>query len=295
MARPAQQRATAERDEGGNRWPIERLKSNPLNPRVVPEYDPEIEELATSIREVGLLQPIVITPAGVIIAGHRRAAACRRAGLDPVPVVIRDMDEAGQLAAMLAENLARRALNPVETARACRGLADRGVAPDEIGKRCGLGRQTVLNHLAIVDLPPVLQEKIAGFEMPLGMAPHLVRLPSAVQRIAVGIKAVNEGWTVARLVQYVTAALAGPARQPQPSSAGSPPPAAAPARAAAPTGRAVSRPVAQPTLSPGTTADVLAALSDLTTTIRRQPELVRQPLVWEAIERLGIAVREARG
>lgn len=272
-------------------WPLERLQPNPLNPRRVEPDDPGIEELAESIRAVGLLQPIVITPDGRIIAGHRRAIACQRAGLSRAPVRVQDLDEAGQLAAMLAENLARRALNPLETAHACRGLADRGVAPDDIGKHCGLGRQTVLNHLAIVELPPVLQEKIARFEMPLGMAPHLVKLPSEAQRIALGIKAVNEGWTVPRLADHVTAALAVPLRRSAPAGTARLP--AAPSRPPAPTGRALSRPL--PAVSPGTTAGVLAALSDLTTAIRRQPALVRQPLVWEALERLGIAVREARG
>lgn len=130
MAGKAQ--TTAARPSHGGTWPLGSLVPNPLNPRTVRDDDPALDELAQSIRQVGLLQPIVITPAGVIIAGHRRAAACRLAALDPVPVVVRDLDEAGQLAAMLAENVARRALNPLETARACRGLADRGAAAEAI-------------------------------------------------------------------------------------------------------------------------------------------------------------------
>jgi len=294
MARPAQQRAAAEQEEGSDHWPIERLQPNPLNPRAIEPDDPSIDALAASIREVGLLQPIVCTPAGLIIAGHRRLVACRRAGLTHVPVRVQDLDEAGQLSAMLAENLARRALNPVETARACRGLTDRGVSADVVAKRCGLGRQTVLNHLAIVELPPVLQEKIASFEMPLGMAPHLAKLPSEASRIAVGLKAYNEGWTVVRLAEHVMAVLAPtPAAASRAASGGAPA-----AQAPRPSSRRMgsSRPAAASAGSPAVSGDgTVATLNTLTITIRRQPELVRLPLVWEALERLVGAVREARG
>lgn len=270
--------------------PLSALKPNPLNPRTV--TDEGIAELADSIRLVGLLQPLVVTPTDIIIAGHRRAAAARRAGLVDVPVVFREMTEAQQLEAMLAENLARRALNPVETARACRGLADRGVAVEAIAAGVGLGRQTVLNHLAIAELPAVLQEKIADYSMAVGMAAHLVKLRTGDQ-ITVGLKAVREAWTVTRLADVVAASIA-PARPAAVTAARSPGRPAGPSAYVAPNPRAVgARPA--PAANTGLARTTTDQLNDLALTIRRAPQLVRDALVREALERLSLAVREAQG
>jgi ParB/RepB/Spo0J family partition protein len=271
--------------------PLASLKPNPLNPRV--SADEDLGELVESIRQVGLLQPLVITPAGLIIAGHRRAKACAIVGLTDVPVIIRDISEADQLSAMLAENVARQALNPLETARACRGLADRGVDVEVIGARAGMGKQKVVTLLAITELPATLQGMIADYSMAVGMAVHLVKVPSDERRIILGLKAVREGWTIVQLASAVNAAIAtrtqtgGVRSVPQPSHR-----AAAPQHAArAPASPAPRAPIALPAGTPRAAAEML---NDLALTVRRQPTLVRDPLVWEAVERLAVACREAR-
>lgn len=280
--------AKQSRQSEGDTRLLSELRPNPLNPRTVADDDEGIAELAESIRAVGLLQSIVITPANLIIAGHRRAVAAKRAGLTRVSVSVRDMNEAEQLAAMLAENVQRRALNPVETGRACKGLADRGLSPDEIAAQVGLGRQKVLNHLAVVELSSVLQDKIAAYQMPVGMAPHLMRLPSEL-RLMIGVKAVNEGWTVPRLAEKVTAMLAPPST-PATARSGSGVRTAPPANVSRPPAAASAPPASVPAPDGN---HVVNTLNTLSTTLRRSPQLVRQPLVREALERLSTAVREA--
>src|SRR6266702_8178692 len=93
--------------------PIDPLRPNQLNPRGE-LHSAGLEELADSIRAQGVLQPLLVTPGGVVVAGHRRLAAARLAGLSDVPVVIRDLDAVQQQEIMLAENLQRQDLSAVE-------------------------------------------------------------------------------------------------------------------------------------------------------------------------------------
>ncbi len=94
-------------------WPLHSLQANPLNPRGE-LHAAGLEELADSIRAQGVLQPLLITPSGVVVAGHRRMAAARMAGMADVPVVIRELDASEQQEVMLVENLQRQDLSAVE-------------------------------------------------------------------------------------------------------------------------------------------------------------------------------------
>ena len=94
-------------------WPLHSLQANSLNPRGE-LHAAGLEELADSIRAQGVLQPLLITPSGVVVAGHRRMAAARMAGMADVPVVIRELDASEQQEVMLVENLQRQDLSPVE-------------------------------------------------------------------------------------------------------------------------------------------------------------------------------------
>lgn len=274
------------------------LKANPLNPRTPGADDPGMAELVESIRSVGLLQPLLVTPDGLIVAGHRRAIAAKRAGLTEVPVIVRQMDESAQLSAMLIENIHRQSLNLIQVARSLRGLRDRGITPEEITRRTGISHNSVKKHLAAAMLPEVLQEKIADFSMALGMAEPLCKLPSSDKQIMLGMRAVREGWNIMQLTAAVGAEL-------NLKSGGHIGPVPGIARPSAPT---APRPIEQhvPMRTPRSetalgapartlgSVETIELLTDLTTAFRRQPGLAHHAMVWEWAERLVIAMRDAR-
>jgi ParB family transcriptional regulator, chromosome partitioning protein len=138
-------------------WPIEKLRANPLNPRgaIGPEDD-GIQELADSIIAQGILQPLLIAPDGLIIAGHRRHAAALIAQLSQLPVTVHDLSKSDQLAVMLVENLQRQGLSTFQTAVAYQTLHDMGLSIKEIAAKVGYHATTVRNHLAITRLPESL-------------------------------------------------------------------------------------------------------------------------------------------
>jgi len=103
---------------------VTELSPNPLNPRGEIARDVALRELAMSIKSVGLLQPLVITPQNIIIAGHRWFVAAQLAELEEVSVIVRDVSETDQLAIMLAENMQRRSLNPIQEGKAFQFLVD---------------------------------------------------------------------------------------------------------------------------------------------------------------------------
>ncbi len=140
--------------------PIDLLCEDPNNPRTeFPEA--EIDELAESIREHGILQPLVVSPADAsghwrIQHGAKRSRAARRAGLSEVPVVVHDAP--ADLYAQAAENQKRHGLTPLDLARLIRRRADAGDSNALIAKRMGIDQTTIAHHLALLDLPPELNE-----------------------------------------------------------------------------------------------------------------------------------------
>ncbi|HEX2240037.1 MAG TPA: ParB/RepB/Spo0J family partition protein [Actinomycetota bacterium] len=146
---------------GVARVPIEQVDPNPRQPRK--SFSEEsIAELATSIAELGILQTILVRqgPAGryEIVAGERRFRAAQSAGLEQVPVIVVDTDEAGSLQRALVENLHREDLNPVEEAAGYKQLIDEaGLTQEELGRRVGRNRVTVANMLRLLDLPTSVQ------------------------------------------------------------------------------------------------------------------------------------------
>ena len=143
--------------------PLSQLKPNRLQPRT--DFDEEgLGELAASIRAQGIVQPIVVTQEGdggyLIVAGERRWRAARRAGLDEVPVVVREVaDDRELLEAALVENLQRSDLNPLEEAEAYRTLKEKfDLSQEEIAVRVGKGRTTVTNRMRLLRLPPEVQD-----------------------------------------------------------------------------------------------------------------------------------------
>lgn len=199
--------------------PVDRLEPNRYQPRT--HFDESgLEELAESIRAQGVVQPIVVTPSKAkktakkkgdptftIIAGERRWRAARRAGLEEVPVVVRDVaDDQELLELALVENVQRADLNAVEEAEAYRTLAETfDLSQEEIGKRVGKGRTTVTNFLRLLRLPREVQDLIREGRLTAGQARPLLALPDRQTQIAIAERAVADGLTARDLESLVQA------------------------------------------------------------------------------------------
>ncbi len=167
--------------------PIERIQHDKGQPR---QYfdDTRLEELAVSIREQGVVQPLLVRPLRdgnfVLIAGERRWRAAQRAGLHEVPVVIRNVSDQQAFEMALVENLQRQDLNPVEEAQAYRRLIDEhGYTQEQLADRLGRDRSTVANSLRLLKLPDPVQEALIAGALSAGHARALLGLekPTAIR------------------------------------------------------------------------------------------------------------------
>jgi len=149
------------------------LEPNPFQPRKDMDAD-GIASLAESLKQSGMLQPIVARRAGTrleIIAGERRWRAARQAGLDLVPVLIRPATDEQMVEMALVENVQRSDLNPIEKARAYRRLCDEfSLSPEEVGRRVGEDRSTVTNYLRLLDLPGEIAAMVSRGDISMGHA-----------------------------------------------------------------------------------------------------------------------------
>ena len=180
--------------------PLSQLRPNKFQPRT--RFDDEaIEELAASIRMQGIVQPLVVSPEAdgtyVIVAGERRWRASRRAGLENVPVVVRQVaDDREMLELALVENLQRSDLNPLEEAEAYLSLQEKfGLSQEDIASRVGKARTTVTNALRLLRLPEEVQELLRDGRLTAGQARPLLGLPSREAQLALADRAVREGLT----------------------------------------------------------------------------------------------------
>ncbi len=167
--------------------PIDSLQANPRQPRQ--RFEPDaLRELAASITEHGMLQPLLVSDAGggryVIVAGERRWRAARLAGLRQVPAVVRErVDAAQELELALVENLQRRDLTPLEEARAYAHLADDfAMSQADIAGRVGVDRSTVANALRLLKLPEDLQAMVEDGRLTAGHARALLAFADDAQR-----------------------------------------------------------------------------------------------------------------
>jgi ParB family chromosome partitioning protein len=164
---------------------LDHLHPSPNNPR---ENLKGIDELASSIREIGIIQPIIAQripghPGLQIVAGHRRHAAAQRAGLTEVPVVVRrDLLPDEELLTMLVENGQRAGLDPIEEARALRQLKSMGLTDAEIGRKVGRTQVFVGNRLALLSLPVEEQEQVRAGTTTLSAATAKARVDSGRTR-----------------------------------------------------------------------------------------------------------------
>jgi ParB family chromosome partitioning protein len=165
--------------------------------------------LADSLRQHGVLQPVVVSraPAGgyELIAGERRWRAARLAGLERIPAVLRETSgDADQLALALIENLQREDLTPIEEARAYHHLrVELGLSQEEIARRVGKERSTVANALRLLQLPLEVQELVDGGELSAGHARALVAVGEGERQTALARRCVRDGWSVRDLERHL--------------------------------------------------------------------------------------------
>jgi ParB family chromosome partitioning protein len=177
---------------------VDRIDPNPEQPRR--RFDGEqLERLAESIRQHGVLQPVVVRRNGErfeLLVGERRWRASRAAGRRTVPAVVSDAAPRERLALALIENVQRHDLNPIELAHAYRGLAEAGLTQDEIGHEVGLDRSSVANALRLLELPRELQEDVEFGRISAGHAKALLHLTNPERRRHLRDRIVSQGLSV---------------------------------------------------------------------------------------------------
>jgi ParB family chromosome partitioning protein len=178
--------------------PIDRIVPNPRQPRRIFD-EAEIDSLAASIREHGVLQPLVLRSRGEgyeLIIGERRWRASQRAGLSEVPAVVLDATDRSVLEMAVVENVQRADLNPIELAEAFRVLVEEeDMTQEDVGRRVGLDRSSVANHLRLLELPADIQQDLASRTITLGHAKAILQAPPS-QRPMVRDQIVRSGLSV---------------------------------------------------------------------------------------------------
>jgi ParB family chromosome partitioning protein len=187
---------------------INTIRPNPYQPRS--DFDPkDIESLADSLKKDGLLQPVVVRPAGAgfyqLVAGERRWRAAKLAGLARVPVIIRQVEDKKMLELALVENLQRRDLNPMEKARAFRQLMTlNGWTQEQLADSVGMGRPTVANFVRLLDLPVEVQEAVSRGTISMGHARALLTVTQRATMMQLLKKIVTDDLSVRALEKMVT-------------------------------------------------------------------------------------------
>ena len=191
---------------------VESVRPNPQQPRQVFDED-ALAELTFSIKEIGVLQPIIVRPldpadlgAGYeLIAGERRLRATRHAGLSTIPAIIRTTQDADMLREALLENLHRADLNPLEEAAAySQMLADFGCTQEELASRIGRSRPQVTNTLRLLKLPTSVQMKVAAGVISAGHARALLSLSTPEQMESMAGRIIAEGLSVRSVEELIT-------------------------------------------------------------------------------------------
>ena len=197
--------------------PVERCSPNPHQPRE--RFDPEAElALTTSVRERGVLQPILVTPdeqGGYrIVAGERRWRAARSAGLQTIPAVVRRIGGREMVELALVENLQREDLNAIEEARGYRELTeDFGLSQAEIAEEVGKDRSTVANVLRLLELPAEVQELIEEGRLSMGHARALLAVDDVREQIRLAREVEARGLSVRQVEAHVRRARTGRRRR----------------------------------------------------------------------------------
>jgi ParB family transcriptional regulator, chromosome partitioning protein len=190
---------------GTTEIPIERIRPNPRQPRQRMDQD-ELEGLAASIREHGVLQPILVTETldgYQLVAGERRFRASQLAGLERIPAVIRQLADRDQLELALVENLQRADLGPMEEAHAYQSLATEfAMTHDQIAQRVGRAKSTITNTIRLLDLEASVQEALLDGRLSAGHARAIGGLPTE-QQARVATSVTDQGFSVRQTEELV--------------------------------------------------------------------------------------------
>ncbi|MFZ2625853.1 MAG: ParB/RepB/Spo0J family partition protein [Propionibacterium sp.] len=188
--------------------PVTQIVANPRQPRSVFSEE-ELAELAESIKEVGLLQPIVVRRTGKkryeLVMGERRLRAHEQAGLTTIPAIVRSTDDSSMLTDALLENLHRVQLNPLEEAAAYEQLmTDFGITHAELAERIKKSRPHISNTIRLLKLPPTVQRRVAAGVLSAGHARALLGLTDPVDQEHLAQRIVAEGLSVRATEEIVT-------------------------------------------------------------------------------------------
>ncbi|MQL53192.1 ParB/RepB/Spo0J family partition protein [Desulfofundulus thermobenzoicus] len=180
--------------------PVNSVRPNPRQPRQLLD-DARLEELASSIREHGVVQPIVVRPLPggqyELIAGERRWRACLSLGEEFIPALVRDYDEVEAAAVTLIENIQREDLNPLEEAMAYRRLIDEfGMTQEELARKVGKSRSFIANTMRLLGLPDEVREMLGNGQITAGHARAVLSLEDADKQIAAAREVVAAGLNV---------------------------------------------------------------------------------------------------
>jgi ParB family chromosome partitioning protein len=205
--------------------PLDSIRPNPRQPRTVFDED-ELAELVHSVREIGVLQPVVVRAvsgqdgAYELIMGERRLRAAKLAGLNTIPAIVKDTQDDAMLRDALLENLHRSQLNPLEEAAAYQQLLeDFGCTQEELAARIGRSRPQVTNTIRLLRLPPLVARRVAAGVLSAGHARALLALPDGAAMERMAQRVVAEGMSVRTVEELVaigeTPAASTAARRPR--------------------------------------------------------------------------------
>jgi len=191
-----------DRDERFFLCPVDDIEPNPNQPRR--DFgETELNEMAESVREKGVITPLVVTRTETgyqIIAGERRWRAAQKAGLDRVPVVVREVTATESLELAIIENIHRKDLNPIEEALAYQRLLEEiGTTQETLGKRLGKDRSTIANLLRLLTLPSLIQKDVIDGRLSMGHARVLAGLKGSSEQMACRDLAIKKGLSVRQL------------------------------------------------------------------------------------------------
>lgn len=191
---------------------VDKVFPSPFQPRITIKEDEEFEELVSSIKQRGILQPILVRKRDdetfECIAGERRLRAAKKAGLRTVPAIIKNLTDEEVLVIGLIENLQRKNLNPLEEALAYKTLSEKfGYTQEEIAEKVGKDRTTVANFLRLLKLPPLIQQDLLEEKLTAGHAKALLALESEEQRLYVRDLILKKGLSVRETEKVVSKIL----------------------------------------------------------------------------------------
>jgi len=208
--------AASDHDASLRELAVSQIDPNPLQPRE--RFDEEaLVSLTASISELGVLQPLLVRPAGdrfELIAGERRWRAAKRAGLQAVPCVVRTVDDTTSLEQAVVENLHRQDLNALEEAAAYQQLIeDFDLSHDDVARRVGKSRSAISNTLRLFQLPPTIQKLVADGQLAAGHARALLGTPDRAFQETLARRAVADQLSVREVEEAVRARGGEPADQ----------------------------------------------------------------------------------